>query len=284
MNHKNRAFTLIELLVVIAIIAILAAILFPVFAQAKASAKKTQSLSNLKQSALGVLMYLTDYDDTFPVGCPDDWQHKQLDATSTPTTPVAGWTQTTKPYIKNVGILRDPSDAPSATGLNTYLQQRLGAGGDAIFISYVSNGWMDDRGSGWGVYGVMGMAQNWMSGPKVINQSVVSQSADTIMLTTRYNSTDVWGPDSFISGVSWWDGYVGVGGLAPDGTRNGNPYVVNGRVVSKDNRTGGSISAYTDNAIYAWVDGHASVKKPASTNPNPSLNPEKNQWDAQRKS
>ncbi len=54
--YKSRAFTLIELLVVIAIIAILAAILFPVFAQAKAAAKKTQSLSNVKQIALSVLM------------------------------------------------------------------------------------------------------------------------------------------------------------------------------------------------------------------------------------
>ena len=60
---KKRAFTLIELLVVIAIIAILAAILFPVFAQAKLAAKKTASLSNIKQVALGGILYSTDYDD-----------------------------------------------------------------------------------------------------------------------------------------------------------------------------------------------------------------------------
>lgn len=62
----KRAFTLIELLVVIAIIAILAAILFPVFAQAKTAAKKTQSLSNVKQLVLGVQMYAGDSDDHFP--------------------------------------------------------------------------------------------------------------------------------------------------------------------------------------------------------------------------
>jgi prepilin-type N-terminal cleavage/methylation domain-containing protein len=61
----KKAFTLIELLVVIAIIAILAAILFPVFAQAKNAAKKTAALSNCKQNATAVLMYNTDYDDNF---------------------------------------------------------------------------------------------------------------------------------------------------------------------------------------------------------------------------
>ncbi len=64
----KRAFTLIELLVVIAIIAILAAILFPVFAQAKNAAKKTQALSSLKQIGTATQIYLADYDDTFPLG------------------------------------------------------------------------------------------------------------------------------------------------------------------------------------------------------------------------
>jgi prepilin-type N-terminal cleavage/methylation domain-containing protein len=63
----KKAFTLIELLVVIAIIAILAAILFPVFAQAKVAAKKTSDLSNTKQLGLATLMYATDNDDTFPL-------------------------------------------------------------------------------------------------------------------------------------------------------------------------------------------------------------------------
>jgi prepilin-type N-terminal cleavage/methylation domain-containing protein len=61
--RQTKAFTLIELLVVIAIIAILAAILFPVFAQAKFAAKKTSSLSGLKQIALGLQMYSNDFDD-----------------------------------------------------------------------------------------------------------------------------------------------------------------------------------------------------------------------------
>jgi len=63
---KFKAFTLIELLVVIAIIAILAAILFPVFAQAKEAAKKTSCLANGKQVGLALIMYLNDYDDKYP--------------------------------------------------------------------------------------------------------------------------------------------------------------------------------------------------------------------------
>src|SRR5690349_8255349 len=63
---KQRGFTLIELLVVIAIIAILAAILFPVFARAREAARKASCTSNLKQITTGFLMYTQDYDEVFP--------------------------------------------------------------------------------------------------------------------------------------------------------------------------------------------------------------------------
>jgi prepilin-type N-terminal cleavage/methylation domain-containing protein/prepilin-type processing-associated H-X9-DG protein len=84
----RRGFTLIELLVVIAIIAILAAILFPVFAQARDAARKTSCTSNLKQVGLAMLMYAGDFDEQFP------W------AASNAATPTVTWYDLCEPYVK----------------------------------------------------------------------------------------------------------------------------------------------------------------------------------------
>ena len=111
MHPSKRGFTLIELLVVIAIIAILAAILFPVFAQARNAARKTTCISNLKQLALGQLMYIQDYDERLTAwangGVNDSW------AQSNGT----GWFMNqTQPYLKNTGVHACPNDTRSASG------------------------------------------------------------------------------------------------------------------------------------------------------------------------
>lgn len=105
---KSRAFTLIELLVVIAIITILAAILFPVFAQAKAAAKKTACLSNTKQMGLAVTMYLGDYDDTVPC---------YVNGSTVSTTGANNfyWPNALEPYVKERKIWYCPS-FPAETG------------------------------------------------------------------------------------------------------------------------------------------------------------------------
>lgn len=116
----KRAFTLIELLVVIAIIAILAAILFPVFAQAKLAAKKSGCSSNLRQIGIALNLYADDFEETFP------------ESTHTAGTDVKrSWIFSLKPYVKNCDEIRIcPSDPNGA--------KRLKANGS----SYVLNDWL----------------------------------------------------------------------------------------------------------------------------------------------
>ena len=102
----KRAFTLIELLVVIAIIAILAAILFPVFAQAKLAAKKTVSISNMKQVALATQLYIGDYDD---VTMPLRW-FNPFDMSIPSSNGFYFYPVLLQPYTKNVQLFLDPID------------------------------------------------------------------------------------------------------------------------------------------------------------------------------
>jgi prepilin-type N-terminal cleavage/methylation domain-containing protein/prepilin-type processing-associated H-X9-DG protein len=92
LRAKQRGFTLIELLVVIAIIAILAAILFPVFARARSQARKAMCTSNLKQLALGTMMYVQDHDETFPPRY------------GSQSSGAASWIISIQPYVKNQKI------------------------------------------------------------------------------------------------------------------------------------------------------------------------------------
>jgi len=95
---RRSGFTLIELLVVIAIIAILAAILFPVFAQAREQARKTSCLSNIKQLGLAFAMYTTDWDGKYPSVYDDTGPRRII------------WAEKIHPYIKNTGIFVCPND------------------------------------------------------------------------------------------------------------------------------------------------------------------------------
>lgn len=109
---KARGFTLIELLVVIAIIALLAAILFPVFARARENARRASCQSNLKQVALGINMYVQDYDGNFP-----------LDGNPDMATP--GWAERLQPQLKSVQVFQCPSETNKQQLPNDYTDYYL---------------------------------------------------------------------------------------------------------------------------------------------------------------
>jgi prepilin-type N-terminal cleavage/methylation domain-containing protein/prepilin-type processing-associated H-X9-DG protein len=99
-RRAERGFTLIELLVVIAIIAILAAILFPVFARARENARRASCSSNLKQIALGVFQYTQDYDERFP-----------MRFYSVGSYYAGAWANTVQPYLKSAQLFQCPSES-----------------------------------------------------------------------------------------------------------------------------------------------------------------------------
>jgi prepilin-type N-terminal cleavage/methylation domain-containing protein/prepilin-type processing-associated H-X9-DG protein len=195
----KRAFTLIELLVVIAIIAILAAILFPVFAQARAKARAISCLSNSKQIGTAMMMYVQDYDETTPRGTGGGWE----------------WWVELMPYIKSTDLLYC-QDANRPAGSSTSYTQ----GGGCTTASYVMKRGISSYGYNWGPIGWRG---GGLLGAQIANPDPAGCSSRYLPGITLAGIDE---PASMFSYGDTWDtprATIGIGFAADEwsGTSNG---------------------------------------------------------------
>jgi len=280
MRRGRSAFTLIELLVVIAIIAILAAILFPVFAQAREKARQTSCLSNSKQIALAVMMYVQDTDETYPI--------VQWWADYPWSTMQGGWAFAVMPYIKNLGIWKCPSDG---SGLQK-CPKNDPWGWAGVILNYPGNalhaGWSGSYNYAMGPFNyVPGSGITWME-LGAISVAKMVRPADTILLGERHGQdTDGSYPFDFCSsGAPTGDVITNdlnePGHCIPDprGCSVGRapdpnapfPWGVNGTISAHHNEM----------ATFAFCDGHVKAMRPVATNPDPANHWELNMWDGTR--
>jgi len=213
----RKAFTLIELLVVIAIIAILAAILFPVFAKARAQARKIVGISNMKQLGTATMMYAQDYDETFPyydwgvMSCNESGNaggSKTLsgDAAGFEAYSASAWCNSLMPYVKSVGVFQDPSDKHKwQPGYCINFPQSIyKAGADSWKkSSYVSYGW-NESASGQSLAAFQNPSNNLLwsdyTGVLVDTWGRFNWTDDMYVRRAIWNDKD-WGPGADIRGT-----------------------------------------------------------------------------------
>jgi len=198
---SRNAFTLIELLVVIAIIAILAAILFPVFAQAREAARKTSCISNCRQMGLAVMQYSQDYDEMYVC---DAWDTPPLGVSDTdsgnPNFPSAyPWVFRIQPYLKNKQVFVCPSDPDPKNGWSGYDNNPNPTCDDAwgipTPISYSPNAWIIGYGgyqNSNGCFGDGSFIPDWGFAPK--GMAAVPSPAQTYLIAD-YGRADI---------EDWW--------------------------------------------------------------------------------
>ena len=175
--NRRSAFTLIELLVVIAIIAILAAILFPVFARARENARRSSCQSNLKQIGLGILQYVQDYDEMYPRSelAAEDAQGVRM-----------SWDRQIQPYMKSAQIIQCPSDSDSDRELN------VPGYGNSWYRSYSAT------------RNLMGTSNNANPAKSL---AAVPATALTVMLAERRNGD---GPGNNLDALNEWGQYSSI--------------------------------------------------------------------------
>jgi len=244
-NIKSKGFTLIELLVVIAIIAILAAILFPVFAQAKTAAKKTSCLSNTKQVGLAHLLYAGDYDDS-PIDPKNFVNVPQYQTVQYPYAYAMWW------GLELTDVLGNKVNDETKGLIQPYMKSTAVQGCPAITDYHETGGWQWDSHGSTG----FGMAYPYvMYGQQRQNLSQFDRPAETILLADSAQISE--NPLSY---------FLDPGdGTKQDGNMNFGVEVIAHsfrnpcRTLVRGGCTATGIQARhgTDSANVAWFDGHA---------------------------
>ena len=249
-SNRRSAFTLIELLVVIAIIAILAAILFPVFAQAREKARQTSCLSNIKQLGLGLFMYCQDYDETMPAAFAAVPAQNGGGANAIP------YEEQLRPYIKNNQLSGCPSDSQPRPSRD------IGQFWDGSFFgkplikrSYGYVGEINTQEAN-GNDSNTGMS-TWGNGRSL---AAIDQPADTIALCESWGRNEINEAESFYLGTPWGSLFTGcdtwkvAGRVKPSTAAIDNFALCNG-----DFTHTGKIPTpgHNKQSNYAFADGHA---------------------------
>ena len=235
-SQKTSAFTLIELLVVIAIIAILAAILFPVFARARENARRSSCTSNLKQIALGVKQYTQDYDERFPLAT------TEVPIASVPAQGPMGWADAIQPYLKSRQIYQCPSEengprsSPTSYGYTDYWYN--------CGLSF-----NNDR-----------TARSWSTS---VSEAALLYSSLTIM-------NGDGGDQTLNNGNT---GSSRSNGFGTSGEQNTNPGVVNSpnARVGGTIAVGGGGQRHLEGSNFSFADGHVKWYKAAGDNSLPTI-------------
>jgi len=245
---RRRAFTLIELLVVIAIIAILAAILFPVFAKVREKARQTACLSNQKQLGLAFVQYIQDYDETAPWGIASSYLPNG--------TLLEDWANAIDPYLKSDAVYKCPSDPTASVPNNAFVNGQWQPG---VVMSYAINlnfGAPPSTG-GSNIYGI-----NCLTSPMQLSQ--LSAPGSTVFLT----EIEGFGKGSLGAGTQGalstngmpnnWRAFCLPTGDCSTPSAWGAKYATGlfANTVNPDAGVFGTSGRHTGGANYAMADGH----------------------------
>lgn len=237
--HKS-AFTLIELLVVIAIIAILAAILFPVFSRARDNARRSSCQSNLKQMGLAFMQYSQDYDESLPCGKKQGSEFRGN-----------GWAGQVAPYTKSIEVFRCPSDPTERSGaMNPLLSYAYNSGITYILTPTNYNG---------------PRLAAFTSTPKTVLLFEIRASSFNPTLDSDFSRVE----SGYSPAGCGWPG----GNLQPNSGGTVSPYYATGYFPNMSANYGrfdgtnvgsGKFGRHFEGSNYAFADGHVKWMKPSS--------------------